>query len=99
MDVELDGGWADDVNPRIDLITYRFGPIPTVRVVHGTATPNADLHNRLGMPRLPVGETLIERVFVEQASGWHSHKLRLAPALVFSTAGRLPLEERCVSRT
>jgi hypothetical protein len=84
--VDLDGGWADVRNPRVDLLTYRNTPMQTIRVVYGTPTPGADLYNLCGSPRLPDGETLITHVLISAGSGHHLHKLSVVPTLVYSTA-------------
>jgi hypothetical protein len=88
--VDLEGGWADVANPRIDLITHaEKDGLQYVRVIYGTPTPNARLDNLLGAPSLPEGETPIAWTRVEQASGRHHHTITFTPKVSASTAGYL----------
>lgn len=85
--VTVDGGWANAVNPRVDLITYNeVDGMRRVNTIYGTPTPHADLDNLLGMPPLPAGHGLIARVLISQASGRHTHTIAFRPRLSSTTA-------------
>jgi hypothetical protein len=86
--VELHGEWADKDDPRIDAITTstHAGRSGSVRLLTGTALPRADLANLEGAPCIPVGHDLLEYVRVPPASGWHTHTVDCAPALVSTVA-------------
>ena len=74
--ISLDGGCADAVYPRVDLICRDIvDGYDRVRCVYGTPTAGAAMDNLYGAPCLPMGAEHIAHVLVPPGSGTHCYLL------------------------